>query len=234
MEHIYALIKSAQRGDADAKEALIQENSGLIWSIARRFHGRAEPEDLYQVGAIGLLKCIEKFDISYGVKFSTYAVPMIMGEIRCYLRDDGMIKVSRNLKELSYQARKMQETVLKNENVELSIPQLAERLSVSAEDLLLAMESSKEVASIHAGKYNETNEKNIIEFIADNTENEKMMEQIILKEAMHHLEKKERQLIILRYYQDKTQNEAADKMGISQVQVSRLEKKVLKKLRMYL
>ena len=115
MEPIYALIKRAQNGDEEAKEKIIKENSGLIWSVVKRFHGRGEQEDLYQIGAIGLLKCIDKFDFAYVVKFSTYAVPMIMGEIKRFLRDDGTIKISRNLKELSYRAKHLQEKLLKEE-----------------------------------------------------------------------------------------------------------------------
>ena len=125
MESIYTLIQRAQNGDNKAKEQILLENSGLIWSVVKRFHGRTEPEDLYQIGAIGLLKCIDKFDISYEVKFSTYAVPMIMGEIRRFLRDDGTIKVSRSLKELAYHAKKIQDNVLKQENRDISIKELS-------------------------------------------------------------------------------------------------------------
>lgn len=230
MEPIYALIKRAQNGDEEAKEKIIKENSGLIWSVVKRFHGRGEQEDLYQIGAIGLLKCINKFDFTYEVKFSTYAVPMIMGEIKRFLRDDGTIKISRNLKELSYQAKYLQEKVLKEENRELTVSELADRLSVDKEELLLALECTKEVESIYAARENETGSQLIVQ-LSDPAEGEKMMDNISLKEALHHLNIKERQIIILRYYQDRTQSEVAKKLGISQVQVSRIEKRILQELK---
>ena len=133
MEQTYEWIRLAQAGDAAAKNSLLQENSGLIWSVVGRFRGRGEPEDLYQIGAIGLLKCIEKFDFSYDVKFSTYAVPMILGEIKRFLRDDGTVKVSRSLKELAWRAKRLQEAVMQEESRELSLQELAERLEVEKE-----------------------------------------------------------------------------------------------------
>lgn len=229
MEELYQTIQEAQAGDAAAKERLLQENSGLIWSVVKRFSARAEAEDLYQIGAIGLLKCIEKFDFSYDVKFSTYAVPMIMGEIRRFLRDNGTVKVSRSLKELAFRAKKIQETMIKTENREPSVSELAKCLSVEKEELLLAMEAVREVESLHTSLGEDR--EDLITRLYDETENEKTMDRIFLKEALDYLSKEEREIIILRYYQDRTQSDVAKKLGISQVQVSRLEKKILQQLK---
>lgn len=231
MESVYRLIQRAQQGDEKAKEQLLQENSGLIWSVVRRFYGRGEQEDLYQLGAIGLLKCIEKFDFNYDVKFSTYAVPMIMGEIRRFLRDDGTIKVSRSLKELAYRAKQLEENILKAENREPSVTELANKLSVEKEDLIFALESVKDVESLYAAKRKEGGSMQLIDQLADHSENEKMLERISLKEALTHLDAKERQIIIMRYFQDKTQTDVAKCIGISQVQVSRIEKRVLQQMK---
>lgn len=233
MEHIYECIRRAQAGDAAAKDQLLQENSGLIWSVVRRFNGRGEQEDLYQIGAIGLLKCIEKFDISYDVKFSTYAVPMIMGEIKRFLRDDGTVKVSRSLKELSYRAKRLQEKVLKEENKELTLQEMANLLEVEKEELLLALESGREVESLYASQAGSGGETplQLIDKLADTSENDKMMERLSLMEALEHLDAKERQIITMRYFQDRTQSDVAKCIGISQVQVSRIEKRVLSQMR---
>lgn len=229
MEDIYRMIQEAQAGSKDAKDRLLQENSGLIWSIVKRFYGRAEAEDLYQLGAIGLLKCIDKFDFSYSVKFSTYAVPMIIGEIRRFLRDDGAVKVSRSLKELEARIKKLQEESIKTENRELTVNELSERLQIEQEDILLAMEAGREVESLYAPQ-GESGEE-LLDRLSDTRENERMMEQISLKEALSHLTDTERQIILLRYFQDRTQSEIARKIGLSQVQVSRLEKRILGQLK---
>jgi len=231
MEHIYSLLQRAQNGDEEAKEMIIQENTGLIWSVVRRFQGRGEQEDLFQIGSIGLLKCIEKFDFTYDVKFSTYAVPMIMGEIRRFLRDDGTIKVSRNLKEISVRAKLLQDFILKEENREMTVAELASKLSVEKEELVLALESSKEVESIYAVQERNSGTTMLIDQLSDSSENEKILEKLSLKEAMQRLNAKERRIIIMRYYQDRTQADVAKQIGISQVQVSRLEKKILKQMK---
>ena len=231
MESVYRLIQRAQKGDEAAKEQILEENSGLIWSVVRRFHGRGEQEDLYQLGAIGLLKCIEKFDFTYDVKFSTYAVPMIMGEIRRFLRDDGTVKVSRSLKELAYRAKHLQENILKTENREPSMAELASILSVEKEELILALESVKDVESLYASQRRADGSMRRIDQLVDHVENEKMLERISLKEDLEHLDAKERQIIMMRYFQDKTQTEVAKCIGISQVQVSRIEKRVLHQMK---
>ena len=235
MESISTLIQRVQNGDNKAKEQILLENSGLIWSVVKRFHGRTEPEDLYQIGAIGLLKCIDKFDISYEVKFSTYAVPMIMGEIRRFLRDDGTIKVSRSLKELAYHAKKIQDNVLKQENRDISIKELSVELDVTMEELILAMEAARDVQSIDVSEdYNSENKTQRIHQIYDGSENEKIFERIALKEALERLNTKERQIIFMRYFQDKTQSDVARCIGISQVQVSRIEKRILQQMKISL
>ena len=231
MEHIYECIRRAQEGDKQAKEQLIRENNGLIWSIVKRFSGRAEQEDLYQIGAIGLLKCIEKFDFTYEVKFSTYAMPMIIGEIKRFLRDDGTIKVSRNLKELSFRIRQMQEESIKKNNKELTISELAEKLETDIEEIILAIESTREVESLFKTIGEQNGQTFLIDQLKTSSENDILLENISLKEALNYLNGKERQVIIMRYYQDRTQTDIAKQLGISQVQVSRIEKRVLQNMK---
>ncbi len=234
MEETYQWIRLAQAGDRDARERLVRENSGLIWSLVGRFRGRGEPEDLYQIGAIGLLKCIDKFDFTYGVKFSTYAVPMILGEIQRFLRDDGRVKVSRGLKELARKAKKLQEQSLQAENRELTIEELAARLGEEKEEVLLALEATKEVESLYAPTDGEDGGLRMMDLLADNTKSDGMPERLALTEALERLSVRQRQVIVLRYFRDYTQADVAKCIGISQVQVSRMERKVLSLLREYL
>ena len=177
---------------------------------------------------------IEKFDFSYDVKFSTYAVPMILGEIKRFLRDDGTVKVSRSLKELAWRAKRLQEAAMQEESRELSLQELAERLEVEKEELVLALESTKDVESLYASVDGNEGTLQLIDKLTDNTENEKVMERLSLMEALEHLDAKQRQIIILRYFQDRTQADVARCIGISQVQVSRIEKRVLSELRRHL
>ncbi len=235
MERTQQLILKAQQGSMDAKETLVTENSGLIWSIVRRFRGRGyDLEDLYQIGAIGLLKCIDKFDVSYEVKFSTYAVPMIMGEIKRFLRDDGIIKVSRPLKELAVKAKYTKEKMMHESGKEITIGELAKAMDVSPEELAVAMDADRDVESI----YNTVNSQGTGNqmYVVDKLEEKKggddsLIERIALKEILNCLESKERQIIIMRYFEDRTQMDIAQKLGISQVQVSRIEKKILSAIR---
>ncbi|MDR1688954.1 MAG: RNA polymerase sporulation sigma factor SigF [Clostridiales bacterium] len=234
MENTHELIKRAQAGDNSAAEQLIKENSGLIWSVVRRFSNRGyEVDDLYQIGSIGLLKCIRKFNMEYEVQFSTYAIPMIMGEIKRFLRDDGLIKVSRPLKELARKAKYMQETLTHASGRAPTINELAASLNTSVEDLVVAMESCFEVESL----YQTVNQSDSGEILLidklDQNENpdSNMTDSIALKQIILSLKPKERQVIIMRYFQDKTQMEVAREIGVSQVQVSRIEKRVLGYLR---
>jgi len=229
-----ALIVRAQQGDDSAAEQLIKENSGLIWSVVKKFSKRGyEPDDLYQIGAIGLLKCIRKFDSGYDVKFSTYAIPMIIGEIKRFLRDDGLIKISRPLKELATKARYVQEQLTARLGRQPTIGELAHELGVEAEDLVVAMEAGMDVESLHATIYQgDGSPIYLIDKVAQNLDGgDKAITVMALKQLIGRLKPKERQVIVLRYFQDKTQMEVAKAIGVSQVQVSRIEKKVLQTLR---
>jgi RNA polymerase sporulation-specific sigma factor len=234
MDRTLELIKKVQDGDIHAKETIVEENLGLIWSVVRKFTNRGhDADDLFQIGAIGLLKCIDKFDLSFNVKFSTYAVPMIMGEIRRFLRDDGMIKVARPLKELSKKAKYMQENLIKQNGKDPTISELAAALDTNVEELVVAMESVIDVESlyttIHQG--DGTPVYLIDKLDQKQGSNNNMIEKIALKEVIDKLKPKEKQIIIMRYFYDKTQTEVAKEIGVSQVQVSRIEKKVLKIMR---
>ena len=217
MDDTIALIRKSHDGDKKAREELVEKNIGLIWCVVKRFYGRgAEPEDLFQIGSIGLLKAIDKFDLSYEVQFSTYAVPMISGEIRRFLRDDGMIKVSRSLRELSYkslQAREKMTRILGRE------PTLKE-LSVEVESIYKPIHQKEGSEILLMDKLEEKDRQE-----------EKVLDRIVLKEVLETLEAKERTIIYLRYFAGKTQAEIGKKMGMSQVQVSRTEKKVLERMR---
>ena len=234
MEHTIALIKRSHEGDEKARTQLVEENVGLVWCVVKRFYGRGtEPEDLFQIGSIGLLKAIDKFDLSYDVKFSTYAVPMISGEIKRFLRDDGMIKVSRSLKELSYRAYLAKEEMKERLNREPTVEELAEKLEVEKEELALALESGGEVESLHRPIYQKDgNEIQLMDKLEEKEEQEeKILNHMLLQQLLEQLKKEERQLIYMRYFANKTQSEIGKTMGISQVQVSRLEKKILGYLR---
>ena len=231
---IYEIIKKAQSGDKESENYIIMQNLGLVRSVLKRFQNRGyEYEDLLQIGCIGLLKAIKKFDNSYNVKFSTYAIPMIIGEIKRFLRDDGMIKVSRNLKEIAAKAYMYRESLEKNNGKEPTLSELAAELEITKEELVIALNSQNAIYSLHEPINQD--EGSPIELI-DKVQNEKSQEfdiinRIILKETLSSLKQRERQIIILRYFKELTQCQVAELLGISQVQVSRSEKKILSKLR---
>lgn len=230
------LIKLAQQGDKKAVELIVENNSGLVWSVVRRFLNRGyDADDLFQIGSIGLLKCIKRFDLSLNVKFSTYAVPMIMGEIKRFLRDDGLIKVSRPLKEIATKAKYMKDVLIKEKNKEPTLNELAICINVDTDELILALEADKEVESLYATVYqNDGKSIYLIDKVEGKTnffEQEKVVENIVLQDIIKTLEPREREIIILRYFEDKTQSEVAKKIGVSQVQISRIEKKILTKIR---
>lgn len=233
MDRTYELIKLAQSGDSEAKEILVKENSGLIWSIVRRFKSRGcDMEDLYQIGAIGLLKCIDKFDISFDVKFSTYAVPMILGEIKRFLRDDGIIKISRPIKETAIKIKYETDEFIRKYGREPQISEISEKLGITEDDVIMALESSRDVESIFSTVYqNDGNPVFLIDKLSENNESEKFTDIITIKEILGKLEPKERSIIFMRYFEDKTQTEISKILGISQVQVSRIEKKVVENIR---
>lgn len=234
MDHTIALIRKSHAGDKKAREQLVEENIGLIWCVVRRFGGRGvEMEDLFQIGSIGLLKAIDKFDLNYDVKFSTYAVPMISGEIRRFLRDDGMIKVSRSLKELSYRSLKVGEKLTDRLGREPTMEELSEELGVEKEELVQAMEAGGEVDSLYRPIHQkEGSEISLLDKIEEKEKSEdKILDRMILKELLETLNADERRLIWLRYFADRTQSDVGKIMGISQVQVSRMEKRIMENLR---
>lgn len=234
MDKTLELIKKSQQGNQNAREQIVEENIGLIWSIVKRFSNRGyDLDDLFQIGSIGLLKAIDKFDLSYNVRFSTYAVPMIMGEIKRFMRDDGMIKVSRSLKEVANRVRINKDLLNKKLGREPTIEEISHEIGTSVEEIVMALESNAEVESlyktIHQG---DGHPIFLIDKLEKNTdENTVMIDKIALRQVISQLSPKEMELIILRYYKDKTQTEIAEKIGISQVQVSRLEKKILTQIR---
>lgn len=228
---IFEAISLAKAGDPEAKEYIVNNNMGLVWSIVRKFTNRGtEAEDLFQIGCIGLIKAIEKFDTSFDVRFSTYAVPMIMGEIKRYLRDDGIIKVSRSLKELSVKAKVVTDRLSKELCREPTVKEVAENLQVSAEELVMALDATVMPESINAKMGDDGRElETTLGYDEDMEQN--VVNKIAIKEALSDLTTRERQIIILRYFKDKTQSQIATQLGISQVQVSRIEKKVLSRMR---
>jgi len=234
-ESCLELIKRAQSGDVEARNTLIDNNTGLVWSVVKRFRNRnVEIEDLFQIGCIGLIKAVDKFDLSYNVQFSTYAVPMILGEIRRFFRDDGVIKVSRSLKELSIKARDASEKLEQKMGRPPSIQELAEELGEEPENIIHAMEASRTPDSLFREYEDDDGAENrLIDRIITNDSNRESdtVERISLHNAIKQLPSREKKLIWMRYYSGQTQQSVAKKLGISQVQVSRLEKKILESLR---
>ncbi len=234
MEEVSVLIARSQQGDKEAREVLIEKNLGLVHSIVRRFLGRGvEPEDLFQIGTIGLIKAIDHFDLSYDVKFSTYAVPLITGEIKRFLRDDGMVKVSRTIKEQGMKLKIAQQRLQNKLGREPSLQELAEETGLSMEEIVMATEADCKVESIYASVYqNDGSEVFLVDVLGrEDEEKEEVLNKMLLQQLLEELNDKECQLIQMRYFQDKTQTEVAKCMGISQVQVSRLEKKILLSMR---
>lgn len=234
-EAVLTLIINAKAGDRQAQATLVEKNVGLVWSIVKRFQNRGyEIDDLYQIGSIGLIKAINKFDASYGVKFSTYAVPMIIGEIKRFIRDDGIIKVSRSLKEIASKARITKEIVSKELGREPSVNEIAERMNVSTEELVLALEAGCSPESLYStvGEGDNSPILLIDRINADNNSSEvDLIDKIAIRQILDSLDTRERQIIILRYFKEKTQVQIAKLLGISQVQVSRIEKKILKDIK---
>lgn len=231
-KEVKELIVRSQSGDKDARDIIVNRNTRLVWSVVQRFLNRGyESDDLFQIGCIGLIKSVDKFDLSYDVKFSTYAVPMIIGEIQRFLRDDGTVKVSRSLKEMANKIRKMKDELSKTLGRVPSIMELAEKLEISPEEVVFAQEASRSLTSIHETVYeNDGDPITLLDQIADQSQT-KWFDKIALKEAVGHLNERERLIVYLRYYKDQTQSEVADRLGISQVQVSRLEKKILEQIK---
>ena len=229
-EDIYSLLRMAQGGDKDAAGRLIEENSGLIWSIARRFFGRGvDPDDLYQLGCVGFLKAIDGFDEGYGTRFSTYAVPKISGEIRRFLRDDDMVKVSRGVKEQAQQIRSARMALEQRLGREPTISELARETGMSAEDIAFAETATGPAESLQR----ETGEDGFtLELVlGDYGAEEKLVEHVALRAAIEKLPERERQVVALRYYHGLTQQNCAKVLHVSQVQISRLERRAVDELR---
>lgn len=226
------LIERAQAGDEAARVEMVVGNTRLVWSIVQRFSSRGvELDDLFQIGCIGLLKSVDKFDLSYDVKFSTYAVPMIIGEIQRYLRDDGMIKVSRSIRELNFKIRHASDQFMKTNERQPTIQELADMLDVTFDDVLLAVDAMRDPASLHDQMFDHEGDSLTLMDQLKDDKSEQPFEYVSLKSLIHKLAPRERAIIYLRYYADLTQTEIAEKLGISQVQVSRIEKKVLARLK---
>lgn len=235
MAETAVLIRRAQAGEKEAREVLIEENLGLVHHIVKRFFGRGyEAEDLFQIGVIGLMKAIDKFNTAFEVKFSTYAVPLIAGEIKRFIRDDGMVKVSLTLKENGMKVKYAKERLSGKLGREPSMLEVAQEAGLTMEELVLAMEANVQVESIYKSVYqNDGNEIYMVDQLADESrdEQEGLLNHLVVKQLLNSLTEKEQKLIILRYYQDKTQTEVARILGISQVQVSRMEKRILFSMR---
>lgn len=230
----YRLIGLAQSGDKEALENIMLQNQGLIWSVARKFSGRGtDCEDLFQIGAIGLIKAVNKFNTEFNVEFSTYAVPMIMGEIKRFLRDDGIIKVSRSLKETAASAKIAAEKIALQKGSDATLGEIAQMINANVNDITLALEATQTPESIYKTVHEGDNSSILLIDKLHSKENgeEGILTKVLLKQAIKNLPPKERQILMLRYYKEKTQSEVAKIMGVSQVQISRIEKKLLGSLR---
>ena len=227
-------IIEAQNGNQDMMTKLIEENNGLIWSIIKRFKDRGyELEDLYQIGTIGFIKSIKRFDTTFDVRLSTYAVPYILGEVKRFIRDDGSVKISRSIKELAIKIREIQNKYILEKNRDITIEEIEQELNVNKEDITLAIDAMNPIVSIYDSSY--SNDENGISFIDTLStkvdEAEQIANKISLNNAIENLDKRDKEIIMLRYYKNKTQKEVAKLLQISQVQVSRIEKRVLTSMR---
>lgn len=234
-EETISLIMKSQNGDEKAREKLVEHNLGLVRSVLRSFMNRGyDGDDLFQIGSIGLLKAIDKFDNSFDVRFSTYAVPMIIGEIKRFLRDDGLIKVSRSLKQIAADAKRVEEELFKVLGREPTILEISEEVGLDVEEVVMAMEASYQPEYLHRVLYqNDGAPLYLIDKISiDKDENKKIIDKIFIKEILSQLKARDRQVIVLRYFQDKTQTEVAELLDISQVQVSRIEKRIISEIKL--
>lgn len=227
-------IIEAQNGNKEILATLIEQNNGLIWSIVKRFKDRGyELEDLYQIGTIGFIKSIKRFDTGFDVKLSTYAVPYILGEIKRFIRDDGSVKVSRSIKELAGKIRDIQARHLREYGEEICINEIAKELKISKEEIAVALDSLNPVVSIYEDTYsNDESGISVIDKISNDVdESEQIANRLSIRELIENLNDRDKQIIMLRYYKNKTQMQVAKILGISQVQVSRIEKKILENMK---
>ena len=227
------LINRAHQGDKLARDKILIENTGLIWSIVRRFLNRGhEGEDLFQIGCIGMLKAIDRFDTEFDVAFSTYAVPMIAGEIRRFIRDDGIVKISRKIKENQMKIMHQREIYINEKKQEPTIEELEKVCDLTKEEIVMAMDASRNVESIDKEMYSKDSAYTLMDLAEDDTNiEETVLNKIMVQQLMDMLDSKERKIINLRYFKNKTQSQVAKEMGMTQVQVSRLEKKILNSMR---
>lgn len=226
------LIIKSQAGDEKAKEQLVNENIPLVWSIVHRYNSNyIDKEELFQIGCVGLVKAINKFDVSYNVAFSTYAVPIILGEIKRFYRDDGLIKVSRSIKELNIKILKLKEEYYQMYQKEISIGELAKKLNVLKEDIILAMGSNNYPTSLSEIIYEGDSNDITLDDKLEDKQRYSLIDKITLKEEIAKLPSKEKEFLYLRYYLDLNQQEIAKRYNVSQVQVSRMEKKIIEKLK---
>ena len=236
-EETRALLRRAQAGDVQAAERMVEENTGLIWSVARRFFGRGvEPDDLYQLGCVGFLKAMQGFDEQFGTCFSTYAVPKIAGEIRRFLRDNNSIRVSRSLRDTAYKAIYAREMLLKKNQKEPSITEVASEVGISREDIVYALDAIQNPMSLYEPIFTDGGDTlYVMDQIRDKKNREEnWVEHLSLSDALKKLNAREHEIISLRFFEGKTQMEVAELIGISQAQVSRLEKNALRIMRAYL
>lgn len=232
-EETLKLISMAQKGDEQAKQKLVNENSPLIKSIIKRFVGKGiEYDDLFQLGALGFVKAINNFQTEYNVKFSTYVVPMIIGEIKRFMRDDGAIKVSRTIKSLNLQINKFVESYVKEYGEKPSIETIAKNFDLPCQEIVFAMDSAKMPISLYT-PFEEEEDKSllVVDRFAQNNQTEELFDNIFLRDTLKNLNPRDKKIILLRYFRDKTQSEIAKELGISQVQVSRLETKIIERIR---
>lgn len=225
-------ILEAQQGNQEALAKLLENNNGLIWSIVKRFQGRGhDTQDLYQIGCLGFIKCIKRFDINFDVKLSTYAVPYILGEIKRYVRDDGPIKISRSIKELNIKIKELQKQYIETKGREITLSELEKELKITKEEIAMVMESNKPVDSIESSSYRDNKtDKNIplLEKISTGKDEATIIsDKLALKDMIQALDEREKEVILLRYYKEKTQTQVAKILGITQVQVSRIERRIL-------
>lgn len=233
MELVKRSIVEAQNGNEEEMANLVKNNSGLIWSIVRRFKDRGhELEDLYQIGCIGFIKSIKRFNIQYEVKLSTYAVPYILGEIKRFIRDDGTIKVSRSIKELIIKIRDIQKHYLDKEGKEINVNDIAKELKVDKEEIAFALASTKPIESTNEELYEENGKIKLIDQISSGKDEEAtIVNNLVLKNLINALNEKERKIILLRYFKEQTQSQVAKILGVTQVQISRIEKRILDEMR---
>lgn len=228
-----ALLLKAHQGDKDARARVYENNIGLVYMVLERFKNTSyDYEDLFQVGSIGLLKAIDKFDFAYNVRFSTYAVPMIIGEIKKFLRDDGMVKVQRGVKEVYSKVRWAQDKLRGELSREPAVSEIAALLEIDKEEIVLAMEACQAPAYIYDTVPGEEKDQlSLLDKLANDESSTVLLEKMALREAMEKLDAREREVVLRRFFRDETQTAIAEKLGVSQVQVSRIEKSAIKKLR---